>query len=109
MKIIIVNEKDNPNMGRKELLIAVEHVAGATPSKAGLQQFLAKHFGIEPEQIEIKNIFSLLGRQQSKAKVFVWKEKRIAHSASKMRRELDDLSKPKAKIEEAKIEEEKTL
>jgi ribosomal protein S24E len=71
MKVIIVNEKDNPHMGRKELILLVEHIAGATPSLAGLQEFLSRDWGIEPERIEIKNIFSLR-KPASRVKVYVW-------------------------------------
>lgn len=84
MKFVIVNENDNPHLKRKELMISLDHVGGATPSMAGLQSLLSKEFKLEPEKVEIKSIFSLKGRNSSKAKVFLWEENRA-----------DDLNKPK--------------
>ncbi len=84
MKIMIVNERDNPHMGRKEVDATVEHVAGSTPSRAGLQQFFAKQFSLDARQVDIKKIFSSTGRQQSRITVFVWNDMRV-----------EDLSKPK--------------
>ncbi len=83
MKFIIVNENDNPHLKRKELIVSLDHVGGATPSMAGLQALLSKEFKLEAEKVEIKNIFSLKGRHVSKAKIFLWTENKV-----------DDLSKP---------------
>ncbi len=71
-------------MKRREIELSIDHVAGATPSMAGLQALLSKQFDIDSERIEIKNIFSLKGRSRSKSKTFIWDEKKVA-----------DLSKPK--------------
>ncbi|MBI4895059.1 MAG: hypothetical protein HY831_01065 [Candidatus Aenigmarchaeota archaeon] len=84
MKFIIVNEIDNPHLKRKEIMVSLDHVGGATPSMAGLQSLLSKEFKLEAEKIEIKNIFSLKGRHVSKAKVFLWEENKV-----------DDMNKPK--------------
>ena len=84
MKFIIINEKDNPHMKRKQLLLSVDHVSGATPSLAGLQTVLSREFNTEPEKIEIKSIHSLKGRQQSKATIFIWSENKV-----------ENLNKPK--------------
>ncbi|MBI5332720.1 MAG: hypothetical protein HZB65_04050 [Candidatus Aenigmarchaeota archaeon] len=92
MKFTIVNEKDNPHMKRKQLVLAVDHVGGATPSMTGLQTVLSNEFSIEPERIEIKSIYSLKGLSQSKASVFIWEENKV-----------ENLSKPK---EESKKEGE---
>jgi len=76
MKINIVNEKNNPLLKRKELSIDIEHDSAATPSCASLQHLLAKQLNKEIEFIDIRNIFSGGGVSKSKAKVFVWEEKK---------------------------------
>ena len=81
MKVIIVNEKQNTSLKRKELEISIEHIGGATPSMAGLQLLLSREFNLEPEKIEIRNIFSLKGRQRSRAKTFIWDEKKVENLA----------------------------
>lgn len=86
MKIVIVDEKNNPHMARREIIIYIDHVAGSTPSRAAIQQFVAKDFGVGVERVEVKNIFSSVGKQQSRAKIFVWDQKRA-----------EDLSKAKPK------------
>ena len=53
-----LKERDNPHMKRKEMLLLWEHVAGATPSRTGLQGLLAKHWSVEPERVDVKGIFS---------------------------------------------------
>jgi len=88
MKVVIINEKHNPHMARRELIISVEHVAGSTPSRAGLQHLIARELNLDAQQVDIKSIFSSVGKQQSRAKVFVWNEKRA-----------EDLSKPKPQEE----------
>ncbi len=96
MKIEISSKKDNPFLKREELIINIVHEKEATAQKAALQQLLSKELGKEPEQIEIRNIFSEKGKQESKAKVFVWEEKKVK-----------DLSKEVKKEEKAK-EQDKT-
>ena len=77
MKFTIVSERNNPHMKRRQLMLAVDHVGGATPSMPGLQTVLSKEFSIEPEKIEIKSIYSLKGRSQSKASVFIWEQNKV--------------------------------
>lgn len=77
MKIHIVSEKENPHMKRREVMVAVDHVGGATPSLAGLQLLLAREWAVAAEQVDIKQVLSLRGRAQSKAKVHVWQEAKV--------------------------------
>ncbi|MBI5061518.1 MAG: hypothetical protein HZB67_04360 [Candidatus Aenigmarchaeota archaeon] len=87
MKVVIVNEKTNPHMKRREIVATVEHISGATPSRAGLQHLLAKQLGIDVQQVDIKKIFSSTGKQQSRLAVHVWDEKRIEDLAAKAAKE----------------------
>lgn len=77
MKVSTFSEKDNPYMKRKEVAALVEHTAGATPSRAALQQVLAKDWNVKVEQVDIKGIFTRVGRQASRIKVHVWHEPKV--------------------------------
>lgn len=93
MKHDIKNEKYNKFLKRKELLIDIENPEEATPSKAGLQQLLAKEAGKDVEHFEIVDIMPSHGLPRSSARVFVWDEKKAK-----------DLSKKEEPKEEAKSE-----
>jgi len=77
MKISILNEKENPYMKRKEVVASVEHTTGATPSRASLQQALAQEWKVSAEQVDIKGIFTRVGKQASRIKVHVWQEAKV--------------------------------
>ncbi|MEM7813907.1 MAG: hypothetical protein QW548_03350 [Candidatus Aenigmatarchaeota archaeon] len=77
MKVSIFSEKDNPFMKRKEVVALVEHGSEATPSRAAVQQILAREWGIKPEQVDVKGIFTRVGKQASRVKVHVWSEPKV--------------------------------
>ena len=77
MKVSIFSEKDNPYMKRKEIVALVEHGGGATPSRAAIQQLLAKEWGAKVEQVDVKGVFTRVGRQASRVKVHVWYEPKV--------------------------------
>ncbi|MAH42511.1 hypothetical protein CL614_02180 [archaeon] len=89
MKIEIKNEKQNPFLKRIELNIDIDHTEEATPSKAALQQWVAKEKKKDVISVEVIDIFSDTGKNTAVAQVFLWDEKKV-----------DDLSKPKEKKKE---------
>lgn len=97
MKFDISNEKHNRYLQRKELDVKIDHVGEPTPTKAALQQLLAKQLKKAVEHIDIVNIFSDKGRALAKSRVYIWEEAKA-----------QDLSKVvKKKTEEAKPAEVK--
>jgi len=64
-------------MKRKEVVASVEHTTGATPSRASLQQALAQEWKVSAEQVDIKGIFTRVGKQASRIKVHVWQEAKV--------------------------------
>ncbi len=74
MKFDIAGEKVNVYMKRKELDVRIDHAGEMTPSKASLQQLLAKQMNKAVEHIDIVDIFSDKGRALAKARVYVWEE-----------------------------------
>ncbi|MFH1630697.1 MAG: hypothetical protein ABIA21_00535 [Candidatus Aenigmatarchaeota archaeon] len=83
MKIEILNERKNPHMKRKEILIKISHPGVSTPSTVVLQQYLSKEIGTNPEKIDIKNIFSEVGIGRSNSKIYIWEENKVADLSKK--------------------------
>ncbi len=71
-----LEEKDNPIFKRKEFVLKMDY-DGPTPSKASLQQMLAKDFKTEPNRVEVHKIISFNGRSSGKIWIRVWEEKDI--------------------------------
>ena len=74
MKAETLNERNNVFLKRKELQLSLQHDNASTPSKAALQELLAKQLGEKKEKIDIRAIYSDKGRARSLSKVFVWEE-----------------------------------
>jgi len=107
MKIEIVSEKENPFLGRKELIVKVSHEAEPTPTKAALQQIMSKELKVEPTRVEIRGIFSKKGIGQSEAKVKVWKEPKVKDLEKEKKESDEKKEQTKEKVTEKKEESEK--
>lgn len=101
MKINIGEQKDNGLMKRKELNVVIDHGNEATPTKAAIQQLVAREVKKDVTNVEIVNIFSEFGKAKSKSTVYVWDEKKV-DDLSKVVKEKDEKkeeTKPEAKPE----------
>ena len=76
MKIELKKEQRNPHMKRKELQIAVDHENEPTPTKAALEQLVAKQLGHNADNTDVRSIHTEGGIGKSTAKVFVWNGKK---------------------------------
>ncbi|MFH1420597.1 MAG: hypothetical protein ABIG30_01370 [Candidatus Aenigmatarchaeota archaeon] len=103
MKLDLLDEKDNCFLKRKELNMKIDHAGGATPSKAVMQQLIAKQFKKSVENIEIMNIYSLTGENASLSKIFIWQEKK----SKEKKEQAKQGEKKQEKSEENKPEEKK--
>ena len=74
MKLDVKDEKHNPYMKRKELVLHIEHHAESTPSKAAVHELFTRQTSAEKEKVEIIDIVSETGLPKSKSNVFVWDE-----------------------------------
>ncbi len=100
MKLELKNERHNPHLKRKELRIEINHENEATPRKAALLEMIAKQFGYNIENTDVRGIYTEGGVAKSYAKVFVWSEKKVAAGGKK-----EETATAEAKGEEAKTEE----
>ena len=101
-----LEEKNNPIFKRKEFLLKMDY-DGPTPSKAVLQQMLAKDFKTQPNRVEINKIISFLGKASGKIWVRVWEEKEIElYKEKNAPKEEAPAEEPKSEVkEEPKAEE----
>lgn len=77
MDLKVVDEKENKLLARRELLVDLLHSGEATPSRANVQQLVAKMLSSDPEATEIREIRSGKGEATSRVRVYVWKEKKV--------------------------------
>lgn len=83
MKLNLVEEKENPFLGRIKVTYCAEHPHEPTPSKANLQAWIAKERSIEPEKVEIKQVITEVGRPVSNITVYLWREKNVKDLSKK--------------------------
>jgi len=74
MEIKIIQEKNNPLLKRKELLLEIDHNNKATPSREELANEISKMFNVEKEKIVIDYILSIRGYSKSKAKIKIYEK-----------------------------------
>ena len=74
VELEIISEKENPFLERKEVIAKLSHPGEATPSKAKVEELLAKKYGVEVTHIKIDYIFSAFGKPESKVKAKVYKK-----------------------------------
>ena len=74
MEVIVVEEKENPFLNRKELLLVIKHPASATPSKGELIHQLSLTQSVDESQIKVRYIFTKKGVAESLAKVWIVKK-----------------------------------
>lgn len=94
MKFEIAKEENNAYLKRKELDIRIDHIGEPTPTKAALQQLLAKQLKKAVEHIEILNIFSDKGRALAKSKVYVWDEAKAQDLSKVVKKKAEAEEKP---------------
>lgn len=102
MNIKVIEEKKNPVLKRKELILELVYDA-ATPSKAELQKFLSEKLNAEINKIEVSKILSHAGMTGGRAWIKIWEEKTVpVYSEVKKETKPKEEKKAEVKKEEAK-------
>ena len=104
MKLEIIEEKHNPVLKRKSIIINIDYGGSATISKADLQKKIAMEMKAEPNRVEIKKIFSNFGKSMGKAWINIWEEKEIPLYGKKKE---EAKEAPKEEVKEEPKSEEK--
>jgi ribosomal protein S24E len=106
MKFKIVEEKENPMLKRKEIIMSLDYEGGSTPSKADLQKLLSEQLNANIENVEISKIMSEIGRTRGMSWVKIWQEKKVPiYSEKKKETPKEEAPKEEPKKEETKAEE----
>ena len=107
MKVQVLNEKENPLLKRKEIIVSLDYNGKATVSKAELQKILSEEFKASIDNVEITKIFSEFGTPRGKAWIKIWKEKKVPiySEVKKEKAEKPKEEKPKEEKKEEKKEE----
>lgn len=74
MEIKVLQEKNNPLLKRKEIMLEIDHTGKATPSREQLLSELTKIFNVEREKIVIDYILSQRGYPKAKAKIKIYEK-----------------------------------
>lgn len=77
MRMQVLDEKENPLLKRKEVLIALDYDCKSTVSKAELQKMVSEELKASLDSVEITKIISEVGMPRGKAWVKLWKEKKV--------------------------------
>ncbi|NCO97391.1 MAG: hypothetical protein GW865_04915, partial [Candidatus Aenigmarchaeota archaeon] len=77
INVKILEEKENPILKRKDLLLMLDHKGEPTPKTSDIAKLIADKFKGDQKKTEIIYMFSQKGISQTKVKAYVWKEKII--------------------------------
>lgn len=106
LKIDVIEEKENPFLKRKDLMLTIEHKGLSTPKKDELEKQIAEKYKTDPQKVEIIYIFSQSGIATSKIKARIWEEK-IIEKPKKKEKVKEEPEKELPKKEMKEVEEEK--
>ena len=71
MEMEILQEKENPFLKRREVLVRVFHPSSPTPSKEQAKEMIAEKFSCDKEKVNIVYIFSDTGRPSTRIKFYL--------------------------------------
>ena len=73
----IVSERENRLVGRKEVVLVVDHMGAGTPKRSELREVLAKKYSVPVENVFITRILSEYGMGRSRvwARIYESKER----------------------------------
>ncbi|MEM5797897.1 MAG: hypothetical protein QXP39_00620 [Candidatus Aenigmatarchaeota archaeon] len=105
MKLEVVQERDNPILKRKELLLNIEHTGKATPTRVELLPVIAKQVNVDEKHIIIDYIRTSTGTNNSLVKVQIYQNIENIPREKTMKMAKRTKVKASEKTEEAKKEE----
>jgi len=68
----IVEEKYNPLIKRKEILLRIGHIGKSTPPRGLIRHEIAKHYGVNVELVYVRNIKTEYGMGVSNAIIHIY-------------------------------------
>ena len=71
-KLEILESRDNRLVGRKELIVKIEHWPKGTPSRKAIREAIAKILGVDPDTVYVRKVRTEYGMCESLARVHVY-------------------------------------
>ena len=69
---VVVSDKYNPLIKRRELLILVYHIGKGTPSRLELRSAIAKVYNVSEDKVYIRSILSEFGIGRTRVQVHIY-------------------------------------
>jgi len=98
----LTSTRENPLLGRKELLVEVWHMGLSTPNRAEVRKALSSMLGVDEELVVIRRIITDYGLGRSEVEVHVYNDKDSANAVEPLYIKLRNMPKEEAR----KIREE---
>lgn len=72
LKLEILESRDNKLIGRKELIVKVDHWPQGTPPRKELRELIAQMLKVDPEAVYVRKVRTEYGRCESLARIHVY-------------------------------------
>ncbi len=70
----IVRDVENPLIGRREVVMVINHQGRSTPMRITLRMTLAEKFGVDVKRLYIRNIHTEYGIGRSTVRVHIYRD-----------------------------------
>ncbi|MHA1409397.1 MAG: 30S ribosomal protein S24e [Candidatus Odinarchaeia archaeon] len=77
-KFELISEKKNPLLQRKELEYRLIHSFNSTPTRVEVRKKIAAKLNVDIDKVYVKNLIGLAGKNETKAVIHVYDNKKIA-------------------------------
>ncbi len=68
----VVEDRYNPLIKRRELVIIIHHVAKGTPKRYALREAVAKAYGVDVERVYVRKMVTRYGIGRTRAEVNIY-------------------------------------
>lgn len=79
----ILEEKHNPILKRKDIIIEIRHQGKPTPKKEDVHKAVTDRFKGDPKKTEVIYMLTEKGLGKTKAKAFIWEDKVVLKEEKK--------------------------
>ncbi|MFP3314655.1 MAG: 30S ribosomal protein S24e [Thermocladium sp.] len=96
-ELAIVGEKVNKLLGRRELVINIQHMGGSTPTRLQVRERAASMLGVKQSQVYVVEIRTSYGLGKSIAKVHVYNDEKMGETIEPLYIKLRNMPPEEAK------------
>src|SRR5215472_9896553 len=78
MSLEVLDERDNPLLGRREVRLVVNHAGQGTPDRLTIRKLASQHYKATLEQVYVRSIATRTGGSSAVCKVEVYDKPEVA-------------------------------